>query len=453
MIMLEFETIDSVACNVAGGVYSTWKDIRLTVSNGRYGRKAILQGLTGYASPGQILAIMGPSDSGKSTLLDALAAVVNCLSILHAYVTDNDILTWTLTVREAVYYSAQLQLPNAMSLAEKRERAERTIREMGLQNCFDTRIGGWGLKGLGNGQKRRVSICMEILTRSKLLFLDEPTSGLDSAASNYILDRIMKLARRYGRTIYFGPTTAANQFFAMNGFPCPSLQSPADHYLRMINPDFSEDIESSAGGKIATREAIDIVVQSYRTSEVYKRTLTQAAEIHRQVFQRERLSGYYGVAAFVVSNTISSLPFLLLISMIPGAITYYLVGLQQGSERFLYFIMILITCLTVVERLMMIVATLVPNFLMGLITGAGLHGLMMLSVGCFRLPNHLPNIFWNIQCITSPFTSMHIKDYTRTNLKGWLAFPKNLLAGGSSDLVDGETILKDIWQVEMRYSK
>lgn len=152
--------------------------------------------------------------------------------------TQNDVLTWTLTTREAVYYSAQLQLPNTMSRAEKRKRAERTIREMGLQSCIDTRIGGCGSKGLSSGQQRRVSICIEILTRPKLLFLDEPTSGLDSAASYYVMDRIVKLAKEYGmtvlasmhqpsaeifklldnlcllslgRTIYFGSSFAVNQ--------------------------------------------------------------------------------------------------------------------------------------------------------------------------------------------------------------------------------------------------
>lgn len=156
--------------------------------------------------------------------------------------TQNDILTWTLTVREAVYYSALLQLPKSMSIAEKREVAERTIRDMGLQICIDTRIGGWGRKGLSSGQKRRVSICLEILTRPKLLFLDEPTSGLDSAASYFVMKQIVKLARQYGmtvvasvhqpssevfkllknlyllalgRTIYFGPPYAANQVGAL----------------------------------------------------------------------------------------------------------------------------------------------------------------------------------------------------------------------------------------------
>lgn len=115
--------------------------------------------------------------------------------------TQDDTLMTTLTVKEAIYYSAQLQLPDSMSISEKRERGEETIREMGLQDAMNTRIGGWSVKGLSGGQKRRVSICIEILKRPKLLFLDEPTSGLDSAASYHVMNKIVQLAKQDGRTI------------------------------------------------------------------------------------------------------------------------------------------------------------------------------------------------------------------------------------------------------------
>ena len=149
--------------------------------------------------------------------------------------TQDDTLITTLTVKEAVYYSAQLQLPDTMPKSDKKERAEVTIREMGLQDAMNTRI-----RRLSGGQKRRVSISIEILTRPKLLFLDEPTSGLDSAASYYVMSRIAKLGQRdgigrtiiasihqpssevfqlfhnlcllsAGQTVYFGPATAANE--------------------------------------------------------------------------------------------------------------------------------------------------------------------------------------------------------------------------------------------------
>jgi ABC-type multidrug transport system ATPase subunit len=66
-----------------------------------------------------------------------------------------------------------------MSQAERKAIVDRTMSDMGLQDCADTPIGNWHLRGLSGGEKRRVSIALEILTRPRMLFLDEPTSGLD----------------------------------------------------------------------------------------------------------------------------------------------------------------------------------------------------------------------------------------------------------------------------------
>ena len=98
---------------------------------------------------------------------------------LQAYVTQDDNLIGTLTVRETIWYSARVRLPDKMLRSEKLALVERTIIEMGLQDCADTVIGNWHLRGISGGEKRRVSIALEILMRPRLLFLDEPTSGLD----------------------------------------------------------------------------------------------------------------------------------------------------------------------------------------------------------------------------------------------------------------------------------
>ncbi len=101
------------------------------------------------------------------------------MGCLQAYVTQADDLIGTLTVRETVHYSANLRLPDGMSQAERKAIVDRTMSDMGLQDCADTPIGNWHLRGLSGGEKRRVSIALEILTRPRMLFLDEPTSGLD----------------------------------------------------------------------------------------------------------------------------------------------------------------------------------------------------------------------------------------------------------------------------------
>lgn len=173
----------------------------------------------------------------------------------------------TLTVREAVYYSAQLQLPRSMSKSEKMGRSMEVIKEMGLQDSMDTRIGSQFCRGLSGGEKRRVSICLEILMKPWLLFMDEPTSGLDSASAFHVMSRIAGLSRQGGRTIvvsihqpsnhifdlfdnlcllsggktvYFGPSSSAGLLFANNGFPCPPKKNPADHYLKTVNVDFDQ---------------------------------------------------------------------------------------------------------------------------------------------------------------------------------------------------------------------
>ncbi|KAM5576933.1 ABC transporter G family member 1 [Rosa sericea] len=519
------------------GLFLTWEDLWVRVaSNLNEGEKhnsdgrscrSILRGVTGYAKPGQLLAIMGPSGCGKSTLLDALAGRLSSNTRqtgdiringhkqalaygTSAYVTQDDTLMTTLTVKEAVYYSAQLQLPELMSKSKKKERAQVSIREMGLQNVMNTRIGGWGAKGLSGGEKRRVSICIELLTQPKLLFLDEPTSGLDSAASFYVMSRIANLGHKSsqrtivasihqpssevfqlfdnlcllssGETVYFGPASKANEFFTASGFPCPTLLYPSDHFLKTINNDFELDIEKGIAGRTPTEEAIHTLMKSYKTSESYHQLQRQIAELYRKargsllafvasfltfmaiggfpsfvedmkVFERERLNGHYGVSAFVFANTFSSMPLLMLISLIPGATTYYLAGLHSGFEHFFYFASALFACMMLVESLMMIVASIVPNFLMGIIVGSGLQGIMLLCGGFFRLPNDLPDPVWKYPLYHIAFHKYAFQGMFKNEFEG-TTFPNDdQLRIGNSKWLGGDSILRDIWQVEMGYSK
>ncbi|CAN1288604.1 ABC transporter G family member 1 [Linum perenne] len=555
---LEVEMGHQPAVDDKAAVFLTWKDLSVVVAAaGGGGRRQILDGLTGYAEAAVPLAIMGPSGSGKSTLLDALAGRLGSRTqqmgeILingrketlaygtSAYVTQDDTLMKTLTVREAVYYSARLQLPDSMSAADKTQRADTTIAEMGLHGSADTRIGS----GLSGGEKRRVSICIELLRRPELLFLDEPTSGLDSAASYHVISRILRLARRHriavvasvhqpsgevfrlfrnvcllsgGKTVYFGEVCAAEEFFSLNGFPSPTFMNPADHYLQTINKDFDlQDIEKGdVDGPSKTEEAIIVLVSSYKSSTIRQRTeqhvnylcqqkrgeglgkkggeasfinqsmvLTSRSFVNMyrdlgyywlrlaiyialclcvgtifydvgfsfgsiQIFGRERLNGHYGVGAFVIGNTISSIPYLFLISLIPGSIAYFLVGLQRTFEHFAYFVLLLFVTMMLVESLMMTVASIVPDFLLGIITGAGIQGVMMLNGGFFRLPHDLPSPFWRYPMYYIAFHKYANQGFYKNEFEG-LVFGDQM---GGNGVVSGEEVLRRIWQVEMGYSK
>ncbi|KAI3789052.1 hypothetical protein L2E82_01839 [Cichorium intybus] len=568
--------------------YLTWEDIGVSVSSSNsVGKEEILTGVTGYAKPGEIVAIMGPSGCGKSTLLDSLAgrsaSNIRCSTgrvlingrqqrLTHgtmAYMAQEQNLTWTLTVKETVYYSAELQLPKLMPKSEKRQRADRTIREMGLQDCVNTRIGGWGNKGLSGGQRRRLSICLELLTHPKILLLDEPTSGLDSAASYYVMKQIVKLTHEYqmtvvvaihqpssqvfgffdslcllslGKEIYFGHTFAANQFFAVHGFPCPDQQSPADHYLMTINTDFND--QDTVGENNPVEQVIDKLAESYKSSDIYKNVRCEIATLCRsegdvierkgslqanfftqclvlsersfinmyrdlgyywlrlgiyiglglalgslfyqigsgydsigarismimfiaafltllaiggfpsfveemKVFHWERLNGHYGVGAYVISHAISSTPYLIAISVIPGAIAYWLIGLQQDPSLFIYFVLVVFVSMLWVECLMMLVAAIVPTLLMGIISGAGIIGLMILGAGFFRLPNDLPYFFWKYPMYYISIHRYALQGLYKNEFKG-LKFPEYL---GGPVTIDGEMVLSSALHIEMGHSK
>lgn len=171
-----------------------------------------------------------------------------------------------------------------------------------------------------------------------------------------------------------------------------------------------------------------------------------------QVFQRERENGHYGVTAFVIANTLSSIPFLLLVTLIPGVIAYYLPGLQNGLEHFVYFICVLFSSLMLVESLMMIVASIVPNYLMGIITGAGIQGVMLLLSGFFKLPNDIPKPVWKYPLHYIAFHTFANQGMFKNEYEG-LRFDAKNDGGSSHSYITGEEVLRNVWQVDMSYSK
>nr|XP_009799080.1 PREDICTED: ABC transporter G family member 22-like isoform X1 [Nicotiana sylvestris]XP_009799081.1 PREDICTED: ABC transporter G family member 22-like isoform X1 [Nicotiana sylvestris]XP_016440365.1 PREDICTED: ABC transporter G family member 22-like isoform X1 [Nicotiana tabacum]XP_016440366.1 PREDICTED: ABC transporter G family member 22-like isoform X1 [Nicotiana tabacum] len=177
--------------------------------------KCILQGVSGSACPGEVLALMGPSGGGKTTLLKLLSGKVKNDSGMITYndqpynkslkqrigfVMQDDVVFPHLTVKETLIYAALLRLPNTLSKEQKKERAINVINELGLERCQDTIIGGTFVRGISGGERKRVCIGNEILLNPSLLFLDEPTSGLDSTTALRIVQMLHNIARA-GKTV------------------------------------------------------------------------------------------------------------------------------------------------------------------------------------------------------------------------------------------------------------
>ncbi|KAE9585270.1 putative xenobiotic-transporting ATPase [Lupinus albus] len=282
-----------------GGMVMVWEN--LTVELRTFGEdsshnKKLLNGLTGFAQPGNIMAVMGSSGSGKTTLLDSLAGRLDANVIVRgsifmdrkkrnlncrevSYVAQEELLLGTLTVRETLTYSANMRLPSKMSKEEINRVVEETIMKMGLEECADNTIGNWHLRGLSNGEKKRLSIGLEILTQPHVLLLDEPTTGLDSASAFYVIQALTNIASNgekiiicsihqpssevfnlfhdllllsTGETVYFGQAKTALKFFADAGFPCPTRRNPSDHFLMCINLDFDLINETLARLQLST---------------------------------------------------------------------------------------------------------------------------------------------------------------------------------------------------------
>lgn len=82
-----------------------------------------------------------------------------------------------LTVRENLMFSANVRLPADLTQDQRKERVTKTIEDLGLESCADTRVGDEATRGVSGGERKRACIGMELVLAPKILFLDEPTTG------------------------------------------------------------------------------------------------------------------------------------------------------------------------------------------------------------------------------------------------------------------------------------
>ncbi len=224
--------------------------------------------------PKEFVAIVGASGAGKSTLLNALTGFkpatsgnilingVDFYSHLElfrsaiGYVPQEDIIHRELTVAQALQYAAELRLPPDTDVSERERLIDQTLKELELSHRKSAVI-----NTLSGGERKRVNVAVELLTKPSLLFLDEPTSGLDPGLERKFVQLVKRLTQegrtilmvthatsnmaacdkllfmaRGGRVAFFGPPEEALEFFEAGDY--------TDIYLKVnddsIAPDYWE---------------------------------------------------------------------------------------------------------------------------------------------------------------------------------------------------------------------
>ncbi len=178
-----------------------------------------------------------------------------------AYIMQDDIQISTLTVREAIYFSANFRMTEGNSDADINERVDSLIELMGLQNVANSFVGDELNRGISGGELKRLSIAVEMVALPHLVFLDEPTSGLDSTMALDVIRTVRRLASENrtciasihqpsrevfalfdyvlilaeGRMIYFGAVSEIQNYFCKDIFQyiLEKGRNPADFILEI----------------------------------------------------------------------------------------------------------------------------------------------------------------------------------------------------------------------------
>ncbi|OGM49784.1 ABC transporter, partial [Aspergillus bombycis] len=295
--------------------------------------RPILDGISGNIKKGCVFGIMGLSGAGKTTLINILAGKSRQTSgttalngvqgdltrfkHLIGFVPQDDILLEELTVRESILHSARLHLGGVWSDDKIKLHVNKLIDYLGLTPVKDQLAGGAEKRGISGGERKRLSIALELAAMPRAVILDEPTSGLDAATALsimkllksislmgitvvctihqprsdifHLLDDLLILAS--GRQVYLGQAARVKEYFKALGYAIPSASNPADIVMDIVS-SWQVGLESfrplSPQGSIEMSiEVISEVYESRQESEsvavLDKLAAVQRAPWHRQL--------------------------------------------------------------------------------------------------------------------------------------------------------------------------
>uniref|UniRef100_A0A182YMF2 ABC transporter domain-containing protein n=1 Tax=Anopheles stephensi TaxID=30069 RepID=A0A182YMF2_ANOST len=270
------ETVEVVIPLVKTITNLTFRNLSYSVN-----QQHLLRNISGTLKSGRLTAILGPSGAGKSTLLNILSGfktqgvsgkilinneTVDCQKYrqLVAYTEQDVPLLQNLTVRETLHYVADLRLSKNVSYIHKTKIVNDIVALLGLQKCSHSQT-----RTLSGGERKRLSIGLELVSNPKIMFFDEPTSGLDSVASYQVISYMRDLARQGrcvatvvhqpssellelfddvyvvvdGRCMYQGSLDELIPTLEEVGFSCPAYYNRADFVLKIASQR-TDDMDS-----------------------------------------------------------------------------------------------------------------------------------------------------------------------------------------------------------------
>ncbi|XP_035718100.1 ATP-binding cassette sub-family G member 1-like [Vespa mandarinia] len=258
-----------------------FSDVVYEKPNGFLGqKKQILKGINGYFKSGEMSAIIGPSGAGKSTLLNILTGFkqekklkgkINYLDKkgnkeswtkhrkYSCYILQEDYLPNLFTVNELMMISVNLKIGDNLNQKMKQILIDNILNTLDLLEDKNKRT-----DILSGGQKKRVSIALELVDNPSIMFLDEPTTGLDSYSSVQCIKMLKNLARDNktiictihqpsatiyemfdhiylladGRCMYDGTSKNTVDYFAKLGLHCPKYHNPADFIIEVVSNEY-----------------------------------------------------------------------------------------------------------------------------------------------------------------------------------------------------------------------
>ncbi|XP_017046187.1 ATP-binding cassette sub-family G member 1 [Drosophila ficusphila] len=265
----------------------------------RSNAKTILKGVSGRLRSGELTAIMGPSGAGKSTLLNILSGYkttsiegsvtmngaernLSAFRKLSAYIMQDNQLHGNLTVQEAMTVATNLKLSKKFTKPEKHSMIDDILLTLSLSEHRYTMT-----RNLSGGQKKRLSIALELVSNPPIMFFDEPTSGLDSSTCFQCI-HLLKMLAAGGRTVictihqpsarlfemfdqlytladgqcvYQGSTKQLVPFLSTLSLECPSYHNPASYVIEVSCGEHGDHtrklVDAIDNGKRDIRSAAD----------------------------------------------------------------------------------------------------------------------------------------------------------------------------------------------------